>query len=87
MVNRSYFCAVLTRLAFVAIALGCLSSCLREEGDLTILPNGAGRLDLEITFGKQHSDGIREEVEKGRKLVYECRRRVGRLLERNCFLD
>lgn len=44
---------------------------------MVVLPDGAGRIDLEVAFGKQQSDGILEEVAKGRKLVDECRHRIG----------
>lgn len=44
---------------------------------MVILPDGAGRLDVEVVFGGQQSDGIRDEVARGRQLVDECRRRIG----------
>ncbi|MGK0189351.1 MAG: pimeloyl-ACP methyl ester carboxylesterase [Verrucomicrobiales bacterium] len=58
----------------ICLAAGTLIGCLKEEADMVILPDGAGRIDVEVEFGKKLSDGIREELAKGRELVDECRR-------------
>ncbi|MGK0190509.1 MAG: dienelactone hydrolase, partial [Verrucomicrobiales bacterium] len=68
--------AMISRLLAICLAAGTLIGCLKEEADVVILPDGAGRIDVEVEFGKKLSEGIRGEVEKGRELVDECRRSI-----------
>jgi predicted alpha/beta hydrolase family esterase len=68
--------AAILRMLAVCLTAGALLGCLREKADVVILPDGAGRIDVDVAFGKKLSEGIRGEVEKGRELVDECRRTI-----------